>query len=135
MTAKRDAAPPEEDRREFAEEQASLFRITLAPVIWAAHFVVCYGLVAVTCAKGWDIVAVRQGLIVASLGALCAIGLLGRASWRQWNLAKTGDRVNRRGAAEDRHHFLGHAAFLLSIISAIGVTFVSMPLVLIGGCQ
>ncbi|QPM92314.1 hypothetical protein [Pseudooceanicola algae] len=126
---------PEEDRAELAEEQASLFRITLAPVIWAAHFLVCYGLVAVTCAKGWDIDAVRLGLILFSAGALGGIGWIGLAAWRQWNLSATGDRVNRRGRPEDRHRFLGHAAFLLSIISAIGVIFVALPLILIGGCQ
>lgn len=124
-----------EDEREFAEEQASLFKITLGPLIWALHFVACYGLVAVTCAKGWDIDAVRIGLILFSGAALCGIAVIGRSAWRQWNVAETGDFVNRGGRAEDRHHFLGHAAFLLAIISLIGVVFVTLPLVLIGGCQ
>jgi hypothetical protein len=123
------------DEREFAEEQASLFKITLGPLIWAVHFVICYGLVAVTCAKGWDIGAMRTGLLVASVLALGGIGQVGRTAWRQWNVAATGDYANRSGRVEDRHHFLGHAAFLLAIISLIGVVFVSLPLVLIGGCQ
>jgi len=125
----------DEDKREFAEEQASLFRITLAPLVWAIHFVVCYGLVAVTCAKGWDIAAVRTGLLIFSAAALAGIGWVGFAAWRQWNVAETGDFVNRGGRAEDRHHFLGHAAFLLSVISVVGVVFVSLPLIMIGGCQ
>lgn len=124
-----------EDQREFAEEQASLFKITLGPLIWALHFVACYGLVAVTCAKGWDIGTVRLGLLVFSGAALCGIAWVARTAWRQWGVARTGDAVNRGGQAEDRHHFLGHAAFLLSMISAIGVAFVSLPLILIGGCQ
>lgn len=126
---------PEEDGAEFAEEQASLFRITTAPLIWAAHFIFCYVLVAVTCAKGWDIDAVRLVLILFSLCALAGIGWVGLAARRQWSVAETGDVVNRGGRSEDRHHFLGHAAFLLSGISAIGVFFVSLPLLLIGGCQ
>ncbi|GGE46713.1 hypothetical protein GCM10011360_37440 [Primorskyibacter flagellatus] len=125
----------DEDKREFAEEQASLFRITLAPLVWAIHFVVCYGLVAVTCAKEWDIVAVRTGLLIFSACALAGIGWVGFAAWKQWNVAETGDFVNRGGRAEDRHHFLGHAAFLLSVISVVGVVFVSLPLIMIGGCQ
>lgn len=125
----------DEDEREFAEEQASLFKITLAPLIWAAHFVASYGLVAVTCAKGWDIDVVRIGLLVFSALSLGGIGWVGWAAWWQWNVSQTRDYVNRGGRAEDRHHFLGHAAFLLSIISLIGVVFVSLPLVLIGGCQ
>ena len=124
-----------EDAHEFAEERASLFRITLGPLIWALHFVACYGLIAVTCAKGWDYGTVRLGLILFSVAALGGIGWVSLAAWRQWNVAETGDFVNRGGRAEDRHHFLGHAAFLLTIISAIGVVFVSLPLILIGGCQ
>ncbi len=123
------------DESEFAEEQASLFRITFGPLIWAIHFAACYGLVAVTCAKGWDIGAVRLGLVGFSGVALCGIGWVGWSAWRQWNVAQTGDFVNRGGRAEERHEFLGHAAFLLSVISVIGVVFVSLPLVLIGGCQ
>ncbi|WP_288939940.1 hypothetical protein [uncultured Roseovarius sp.] len=125
----------EEDAKEFAEEQASLFKITFGPLIWAVHFVVCYGLVAVTCAKGWDIFGARLGLVLLSALALGGIGWVGWSAWRQWNPSRTGDPVNRGSRAEDRHHFLGHAAFLLSIISFIGVVFVSMPLILIGGCQ
>ena len=124
-----------EDRHEFAEEQASLFRITFGPLIWALHFLACYGLVAVACAKGADIAMVRILLLLGSVVALGGIGWVGYGAFRQWNVVETGDFVHRRGHAEDRHHFLGHAAFLLSIISAIGVIFVSLPLVMIGGCQ
>lgn len=129
--------PPRDrqDEKEFGEEQASLLKITFGPLIWAGHFLVCYGLVAVACAKGLDIVAVRTGLIAMSGAALAGIAWLARAAWRQWNVAETGDLVNRGGRAEDRHHFLGHAAFLLTVISAIGVVFASLPLILIGGCQ
>jgi hypothetical protein len=130
-----DRAPVDEELQEFAEERASLLKITLSPVIWALHFVICYGLVAVTCAKGWDIGAVRTGLMVFSVAALAAILWAGWGSWRQWNPRETGDFVNRRGRAEDRHHFLGHAAFLLSIISFLGVIFVSLPLALLGDCR
>lgn len=124
-----------EDEREFAEEQASLFKITFGPLIWAGHFVVCYGLVAVACAKGLNIDAIRLGLMVMSAGALAGVVWVGWSAWRQWDVRRTGDLVNRHGGAEDRHHFLGHAAFLLAIISAIGVIFVTLPLILIGGCQ
>lgn len=125
----------DEDEHEFSEEQASLFRITFGPLIWAAHFVLCYGLVAVTCAKGWDIAAVRGGLIAFSALMLAGIGWVGRSAWRQWDVTGTGHVVNRGARAEDRHHFLGHAAFLLAIISGIGVVFVSFPLIFVAGCR
>lgn len=124
-----------EDEAEFAEESSSLVKITIAPTIWALHFVICYALVAVSCAKGWDYGSVRAGLLVFSLVVLVGVALTGWSAWRQWNVQETGDFVNRLGRAEDRHHFLGHAAFLLAIISLIGVAFVTLPLVFIGGCQ
>lgn len=88
-----------------------------------------------TCAKGWDIGAVQAWLLVFSAAALAAVAWTGHAAWRQWDPHETGDFANREGRAEDRHHFLGHAAFLLSIIAFVGIVFVSLPLVLIGGCQ
>jgi hypothetical protein len=124
----------DKEHREFAEERASLLKITFAPLIWAGHFVVCYGLVALTCAKGWDIATVQTLLIWLSAAVLGVIGWTGWLAWRQWNPRETGDFVNRRGKEEDRHHFLGHAAFLLAVISLLGVIFVTMPLVLLEGC-
>ncbi|MEQ8899516.1 MAG: hypothetical protein RID23_20750 [Roseovarius sp.] len=133
MTDPKDSSQKQE-LEEFAEERASLMKVTMGPLIWAGHFVICYGLVAVICAKGWDIELARTGLLVFSLGSLAAIGWVGWNSWRQWNPRETGDYVNRAGGAEDRHHFLGHAAFLLAIIAFLGVVFVSLPLVMLEGC-
>ena len=124
-----------QDEREFAEEQASLVKITFAPLIWALHFVVCYGLVALTCAKGWDLSPIRVGLILFSLAALVSIAWTGWRAWKQWKPTDVKEVTERYGQSQDRHYFLGHAAFLLSIIAFIGVVFVSLPLILIGGCQ
>ena len=132
----RDHAPrPEEDEREFAEEQARLFRITIAPLIWALHFAACYGVVAVTCAKGWELGTVRPGLLAFSAAALVGIALTGLVARRQWGPARHGDAGDRGGRAGVRHRFLGHAAFLLAVISAIGVIFVPLPLLMIGSCR
>ena len=125
----------EEDAKEFAEEQASLFKITFGPLIWAVHFVVCYGLVAVTCAKGWELAPVRDGLLVFSAVALAAVCWTGWGSWRQWRPDETGDFVNHGGRAEDRHHFLGHAAFLLAIIAALATALVIYLLAYRDGVQ
>ncbi|MBF9034314.1 hypothetical protein HKCCE2091_08690 [Rhodobacterales bacterium HKCCE2091] len=125
---------PDEDRREFSEEAASLWRITFAPVVWAGHFVLCYGIVSLACIRGlMPIAATRAGLVAISVAALVAIGWLGWRSFRQWDTAP--DRAANVGETEGRHAFLGHAAFLLSIISAIGVVFVTLPLLLIGDCR
>ena len=74
----------DEDSREFAEETDSLWRITLAPLAWAVHFLLCYGLMAAICAKAPDsAAAVRVGLLAVSVAALALIGWIGLRSWRQ----------------------------------------------------
>ncbi|PWE27167.1 hypothetical protein C4N9_17835 [Pararhodobacter marinus] len=126
----------DEDRHAFAAEAHSLWRITFAPTVWALHFVLCYGLVSLSCAKELIPIATVQAVLTAlSLLALAIIAWLGFRSLRQWRVLVTGQLEHPEGTPESRHRFLGHAAFLLSVISAIGVIFVSMPLILIGGCQ
>jgi len=125
----------DEERREFSEEAESLIRITLAPVIWAGHFLLCYCTLAVVCAKGGDVALWRGVLVAATVVALIAIAWTGWRSFRQWDVRNTGDFTNREGHAEDRHQFLGHAAFLLSLISGIGVIYVGLPLLLLEGCS
>ncbi|NDV00298.1 hypothetical protein [Pseudoroseicyclus tamaricis] len=124
------------EKHEFREESESLWRIAFAPAIWAIHFVVCYAWVSLVCVKfGGDPAVMRVSLLAISAVALAAIAWLGWRAFRQWNVRDTGDFTNPEGEAEDRHEFLGHAAFLLAIISAIGVIYVSMPLIIIEGCR
>jgi hypothetical protein len=127
---------PMDDRREFREEADSLIRITLAPCIWAVHFVLCYSAAAVACAK----VARLEPWLLAALAAatclaLAAIAWIGWRCYARWSSGEDGTTVHSEGTPEDRHHFLGHAGVLLAILSFIAVVFVSLPLVLIGGCQ
>ncbi|WP_099828017.1 hypothetical protein [Oceaniglobus indicus] len=127
---------PDEERREFREERESLWRITLAPATWVAHFVASYGVVAVTCAKAPDLLgAARLGLGLFTLVALAIILWLGWRAWRQWDVRNTGDYTNALGEAEDRHQFLGHAAVLLALISAIGVVYGTLPVVMLETCR
>ncbi|PVA11010.1 hypothetical protein DC366_04305 [Pelagivirga sediminicola] len=126
----------DEERREFREEAESLWRITLAPVTWVAHFVASYGVAAVTCAKAPGLLgAARIGLMLATLLALAVIAWLGWRAWRQWDYRNTGDYTNALGQAEDRHQFLGHAAVLLALISAIGVVYGTLPVLLLDTCR
>lgn len=135
MTEAKQSHAEQREPKEFAEESASLVKITAAPVIWATHFVVCYAAVAIACAKGLDYEATRLWLLILSAGVLAGIGFVGWRSWRQWAPRETGKLSHPKGRAEDRHHFLGHAAFLLSVISFIGALFTTLPLLFIGGCQ
>lgn len=127
---------PDEERREFHEEAESLWHITLPPLTWAAHFALSYAVAAVVCAKAPAMLgSARIGLALATLLALAVIAWLGWRAWQQWNRGNTGDDQNQSGKAEDRHQFLGHAAVLLALISAIGVVYDALPLLMLDSCQ
>ncbi|MBC9247514.1 hypothetical protein H4P12_12530 [Paracoccus sp. 11-3] len=125
-----------EDEDELRDESLSLWRIAFSPIIWAAHFLLCYAGAAIWCAR----VGPTQGTAFLRLSVLAltliALGLIGWVGWRalqQWRPeASTADRLHH---PENRHHFLGHAAVLLSLISVVGVIYVALPALFIGTCQ
>lgn len=129
------------DEREFAEASASLWRITFGPLIWAAHFGLSYAGAAVICAKtgGAAVSGLRLGIGALTLAALVAIAWIGWRAWIQWDMradrADDPEDRNQWGTSEDRQQFLGHAAFLLAVISFIGVAYVALPAVFIGTCR
>lgn len=124
-----------QETREFRAESSSLWRITFGPVIWALHFVGCYGATALVCAKGGSVDTLKTGIGIGTVAAMAGILWLGWRAWQQWNTIEDPDWENDAGTDEDRHKFLGHAAFLLAIISFIGVAYVALPMVLIGTCR
>ena len=128
-----------QEQREFSEETSSLFRITLGPTVWALHFLISYVSAAVFCAKwgeqGESILGFRIGVIALTVLALCLIAGLGWRSWRQWDYFADRDYENKYGEDEDRHQFLGHAAFLLTIISFVGVIYTVLPVLFIATCR
>ena len=141
MTEGRDADEtreprPDEEQRTFREEADSLFRITLAPTAWAGHFVLSYAAVSVGCQKLGGIEGgVRPALILLTVAVLALIGWIGWRAFRQWDVRNTGEFSNPEGKAEHRHQFLGHAGFLLALISFIGVVYTGLPLLLLQGCR
>ncbi len=122
-----------QDAEEFLDESSSLWRIALAPIVWAFHFLFCYGGAAVWCAKYGAVEGVtflRLSILVLTVVALALIGWLGWRARIQWN-----PQDEDTEAPEERHQFLGHAALLLAIISAVGVVYVALPALFIGTCQ
>ena len=127
------------DEQEFSEEADSIWRITFAPLVWTLHFVISYGTTAVWCAKlavpGAPIPLLRLGIGALTVLALALIAWVGWRAWRQWDFTDDWDYVHEEGVSEERHEFLGHAAFLLAIVSFIGVIYVAMPALFIGSCR
>ncbi len=138
-TQDQDSAPlGRADEHEFSEERESLWRITLAPAIWAFHFVISYAAVSVYCFRLnaiFDMASLRLGIGAMTLAALAAIAWLGWRSFRRWDVWGTGEFSNPVGNAEDRHQFLGHAGFLLALISFIGVAYDALPVLILTSCR
>ena len=124
-----------QDRKEFSDEAGSLWRIALAPSVWAGHFVLCYASVSLACVRGLlPIEATRLSLIAVSVIVLVFFVWQGWRAWRQWAPERGHAAALSEGKAEDRHRFLGHATFLLTLISGIATVYTTLPLLLLEGC-
>ena len=128
----------QEEERSFSEESESLWRIAFAPALWALHFALSYASTAIFCAKAPTeslFPFFRIGIAALTLVALGLIAWTGWRAWRQWDYLDDYDYEHASAVAEDRHEFLGHAAFLLAIISFVGVIYVGLPVAFIESCR
>lgn len=119
-------------------EIETLWTLFTAPAVWALHFVVCYVLAAIFCAKrlpeSFTFDTVRILLLVITLVALAMIVLSAYLAWRQWGYGK-GDPPHDEPTREERRHFQGFATLLLSGLSFVAVIYVAIPLFFIAECQ
>ena len=127
-----------EELRSWAEERDSIWRLSFGPLIWVAHFVLVYGGTSVVCFKlqefGWAIPFLRGSIGALTVLALAGIGWIALQSWRQWDYLDDYDYEHDRAVEEHRHEFLGHASFLLAVLSAIGVVYVALPAAFLSSC-
>lgn len=115
----------------------TLWTLFTAPVVWAAHFLVCYIGAAIYCAKpelvGLSFSAVRAGIAAATVIALSLIALSAWLAWRQWGFG-TDDPPHDNPTRRDRTLFQGFATLLLSGLSFIAVIFTAMPALFLTEC-
>ncbi|RWC01294.1 hypothetical protein [Mesorhizobium sp.] len=115
----------------------TLWTLFTAPVVWAAHFFVCYIGAAIYCAKpelvGLSFSAVRAGIAAATVIALSLIALSAWLAWRQWGFG-TDDPPHDDPTRRDRTLFQGFATLLLSGLSFIAVIFTAMPALFLTEC-
>lgn len=112
----------------------SLWHMIAAPIVWALHFCVVYAWTASVCAHTDDASEARVGVAVITVIALTLIVFFGWRAWKQWNFMTRQKYVHDQPTTEHRKEFLGHAGWLLSIVSVIGVAFVAAPAFYIGSC-
>lgn len=133
------AGPREQDElKSWAEERDSIWRLAFGPLIWVAHFVLTYGGTSLTCFKldhfDWSVAFLRGSIGAITVLALVGIGVVAWRSWRRWDYLDDYDYEHDRAVEEDRHEFLGHAAFLLAVLSAVGVVYVALPAAFMSNC-
>ncbi|SJM30812.1 hypothetical protein [Mesorhizobium delmotii] len=123
--------------RLIPREIETLWTLFTAPVVWVAHFLVCYIGAAIYCAKpelvGLSFSAVRAGIAAATVIALSLIALSAWLAWRQWGFG-TDDPPHDDPTKRDRALFQGFATLLLSGLSFIAVIFTAMPALFLTEC-
>jgi len=123
-------------RRPGTARGQSIWPMIFAPIVWALHFCLSYGTAAIWCAKrGGGEAGLQAVLLLLGLGALGLIALIGWRAWRQWDYTDDWDYDHAKANNENRREFLGHAGFLLALVSAVGVIYVTLPALLAGGCR
>jgi len=127
-------------------DRGSLWLLTIAPVIWAAHFLSCYMTAAVWCARfaapGGALNGIRTAIAWYTAAALIGIAVVGWEGFRRHSYPSTGLGTGGTEATthdldtrEDRHRFLGFATLLLSGLSAVAVAYAAFAATLFDTCR
>ncbi len=115
----------------------NLWTLIVSPIVWAAHFLLCYIVVAVHCAKRGRLESLGDVRIVIAAGTLAALAVVAMSAyiaWAHWTIE--GDAPPYRDSTEeDRERFLGVAKLLLAGLSFVAIVFTAIPAFLIGDCR
>ena len=119
-------------------DRGSLWLLTMAPTIWAAHLLLSYITGAVWCAKFagptgslGNVRAAVAWYTAVALVAIVAVGVEGFRRHRYGTEATTHDL----DSPEDRHRFLGFATLLLAGLSAVAVAYAAMAATFFENCR
>ena len=127
-------------------DKGSLWLLTMAPTIWAAHLLLCYITAAIWCARfaapGGALGGVRTAIAWYTAVALIGIGTIGWEGFRRHTFPSTGLGAGGTEATthdldtpEDRHRFLGFATLLLSGLSAVAVLYAAIAATFFDTCR
>ena len=113
----------------FSETNDNILLLTSGPLIWAAHFLLCYATASVWCAKVVEIDgslgAVRGAILIYTL-----VGLVGSTAvaWIGYPRHRAGDASlpHDDDTPEDRYRFIGYATFLLACLSAVAIVYAGL---------
>lgn len=120
------------------EREESLWWLTAAPGLWAAHFLACYLTAAIWCAKvaGRDagLGAAGAAVTLYTAAALAGIAFVGWRGYRRQGYG-TGTMPHDFDTPGDRHRFLGFATLLLATLSFVAVVYVALAAAFVATCH
>jgi hypothetical protein len=124
-------------QNELHEENESLWFLIAGPVIWAGHFLLCYGTAAVWCAKvvgyGGSLATTRMAIAIYTVLALAAIAVIGWVGYHRHRFGRA-ELPHDDDTPEDRHRFMGFATLLLASLSAVAVIYAGLVAVFVERC-
>jgi Na+/proline symporter len=119
-------------------DKGSLWLLTVAPTIWAAHLLLCYITAAIWCARFADrddpLAGIRTAIAWYTAVALIGIAMIGWEGFRRHSYG-TETSTHDLDSPEDRHRFLGFATLLLSGLSAVAVLYAALAAVYFDTCR
>jgi hypothetical protein len=126
-------------------DKGSLWLLTIAPTIWAAHLLLSYVTGAIWCARLAGPEAplgnVRTAVAWYTGVALVGITLVGVEGFRRHRYPSEAGKGGTEATThdldtpEDRHRFLGFATLLLAGLSAVAVIFAAMAAAFFETCR
>ncbi len=127
---------------DVSQKEGSLWWVAAPPGIWAAHFLLSYGTVAVWCAKyagpESSLLGARWAIVAYSAAALGSVWVVARRGLAQWRSVPRGQSAeqaaNEIDSPEARRHFLGFTLLALSALTALAIAYEALAAVFIGSC-
>jgi len=117
----------------------SLWAMIIAPTIWAVHFLACYILAAIFCAKAAapsaDLAPVRWWIAGLTVVALAAIAACAIQAFRLGHFMEGKAAPHDADSIHDRRRFLAYATLMLSGLSFVATLFVALPAVFFASCR
>jgi hypothetical protein len=119
-------------------EEGSLWIMVAAPTVWAAHFLLCYWVAAVWCAKVTEgpgpLDTVRIVIAALTLAALALIALLAWHAVRGYGGRLLINEELTEDTEKERARFLGHATLLLCSLSTVAILYSALPALVFDTC-
>lgn len=129
------------NRNVYPESAESLWRLTVGPLLWGAHFLLCYWAAAVYCAKlsatlsATDITPLRLAIAVLTVLALAGIVVAGVFGYRRYRSGVGGAAPHDAASDVDRHRFIGFATLLLCGLSSVATLYTALVAVFFTDCR